>query len=453
MPTPNAVITRIDAMKFLLGGLLAIVTFVWGWELFSASDPVTASLPWVIRQQGLYLSGLASIALMSLAMLLATRPVWLERPMGGLDRIYRAHKWAGILAIGFAAAHWLIEMSDDVLKALIGREGRLPKEKYSGLFEVLRKLAEDMGEWAIYAVLAMLVLTLWKRFPYRLWRYLHRVMPVLYLMLAFHAAMLAPRDYWTQPVGMLLALLLVGGSLSSLLSLLGLVGRNRQVSGSVLRVNSLPGDITEVTCQLDRGWRGHRPGQFAFLTFDRHEGAHPFTIASADCGDRMVTFQIKALGDYTRGLAQRLQIGQPLRLEGPYGRFDLTRHNPQAQQIWIAGGIGVTPFLAWLESLQGHPEQAPVADLHYCTRDLDNDVFVARLEALCATLPGVHLHVHGSAQGEVLQVAALRPGVNSPRRAEVWFCGPQGLAESLKTGLQSTWGRRCHFHQEAFEMR
>ena len=36
----------------------------------------------------------------------------------GMDRIYRLHKWAGILAVGIAATHWLIEMSDDILKAM-----------------------------------------------------------------------------------------------------------------------------------------------------------------------------------------------------------------------------------------------------------------------------------------------------------------------------------------------
>ena len=60
---------------------------------------------------------------------------------------------------------------------------------------------EELGEFAIYLVLAMVVLSLWKRFPYKFWRHLHRAMPVFYLLLAFHAAVLAPPDYWTQPVG------------------------------------------------------------------------------------------------------------------------------------------------------------------------------------------------------------------------------------------------------------
>lgn len=439
-------------MKTLLATLVALVTLAWGWDIFVAGGATGGSLPWAVRQEGLYLSGLLSIAMMSLAMFLAARPAWLEGPLGGLDRMYRTHKWAGILAVAFAAAHWLIEMSSDILKAMIGREGRLPKEKYTGLLEVLRELAEDMGEWAIYAVLAMLVLTLWKRFPYRSWRFLHQAMPGLYLMLVFHAALLAPADYWAQPVGALLAVLLCAGVYGSVHALAGHIGRARQVSGTIVAVERSAADIAAVRCQLDNGWQGHRPGQFAFITFDPKEGPHPFTIASADRGDRTVVFQIKALGDYTRGLADRLQAGQAVKIEGPYGRFDIARRDPQAQQIWIAAGIGVTPFLAWLESLQANPEDAPTADLHYCTRDRITDPFVVRLESLCAPLAGIRLNVHGALQGEVLSPSKVAAKDNISC-AEVWFCGPQGLAESLRKGLHATLGDKFRFHQEAFEMR
>lgn len=440
-------------MKTILAGLLAIVTLAWGADLLGSAGPTAGSLPWLIRQEGLYLTGLASIALMSLAMILSTRPAWLDRPLGGMDRAYQLHKWAGILAAGIAAAHWLVEMADDVLKAVVGREGRVPKEKYDGFLEVLRKLAEDMGEWAIYGLLAMLALSLWKRFPYRPWRHLHRLMPVLYLALAFHAAMLAPLDYWRQPVGLLLALLLAGGVAGSIVSLAGRIGRGQSVAGTVVAVDASAPDVTEVRCRLDEGWRGHRAGQFAFITFDEDEGAHPFTIASADRGDRTIGFQIKALGDYTRDLARRLRPGQAVTVEGPYGRFDLGRRDLCARQIWIAGGIGVTPFLAWLESLQERPETAPTAELHYCTRDRETDGFVARLESLCAALPNVRLHIHGARQGEVLTPGALSEGEAKAKSAEVWFCGPRGLADSLRQGLGDAWPGRLRFHQEAFEMR
>lgn len=449
---------RMYDMKLLIGALLASVAFIWGLPLLTISDN-SASLPWMIRQQALLLSGLLSFAMLSLVMFLATRPVWLETPLGGMDRIYRSHKWAGILGVSFAVVHWLVEeVVGDILKVTIGRAGRVPKEQFTGVFEVLRDLAKDMGEWAFYLVLLMLVITLWQRFPYRPWRMLHRIMPVLYLMLLLHAVMLAPSVYWQQPVGLWLVLLGCIGAYGAGVALLGRIGRTRQISGQVTAIEQSAADILAVCCQLDSRWPGHRPGQFAFVTFDDREGAHPYTIASADRGDGCVEFQIKALGDDTRNLGQRLAVGQRVRVEGPYGRFELGRQNAQARQVWIAGGIGLTPFLAWLDALE--LGAAPLtADLHYCTRDRENDPWVERLKARCVALPGIRLHIYGDRQGEVLSAAAcVATPVDAAQaagghRTEIWFCGPQGLAAKLKQGFREIGAGPYQFHQEAFVMR
>lgn len=439
-------------MKTILVSLLAIVTFTWGWEVLSPDHLSAGSLPWALRQNALYLTGLWSISLMSLAMVLSTRPVWLERPLGGMDRIFRLHKWSGILAGGFAVLHWLIEMSDDLLKATFGRGGRIRKDDFSAFAEPVQDLGEDLGEWVFYVLLALLAFTLWKRFSYRLWRPLHRTMPVLYLLLAFHSVVLAPAGYWDKPIGLLLAILLTGGAVASMMSLAGRVGRARRVAGSVVSVKNLSSDIVEVCCRLDEKWRGHRPGQFAFVTFDDSEGAHPFTIASAERGDRTLTFAIKALGDYTRKLSRDLVAGSPVRVEGPYGRFELSRANPRMRQIWIAGGIGITPFLAWLESLQGERATTVAADLHYYVRERTNDPFVQRLQTLCATLPEVQLHLHDQ-HGAPVTAENLTAMPGGPKQAEVWFCGPRGLGEALRDRLRQAWPGRLRFHQEAFELR
>ncbi len=439
-------------MKTVLAIVTALVSLAWGGS-FLLADPTGASLPWTVRHEVIYLSGLLSIAMMSLAMFLAARPAWLEKPLGGLDRMYRIHKWAGILAGIFAALHWLFELSGDLLKGLIGRAGRVPKEPLEGLAEMMRHFGKDMGEWAIYLVLPLIVLALWKRIPYRVWRTLHKVMPVLYLMLVAHSILLAPASWWTGPAGLLLAPLLVAGTYGGIRALTGGIGRARKTKARISAIEHPTADIVTVRCQPGSGWRGHQAGQFAFVAFDPREGAHPFTIASADGSGRTVDFQIKALGDHTRALINRLQPGQEITLEGPYGCFELSRRNPGARQIWIAGGIGVTPFLSWLESLQQNPAQAPAADLHYCTRDSSGDPFAARLASLCASLPGIRLHVHGDRQGNLLDIASLADGRSDARAAEIWFCGPQGFAEKLKQDLRARWRGRFRFHQEAFEMR
>ncbi|SCZ52811.1 ferredoxin reductase family protein [Thiohalomonas denitrificans] len=440
-------------MRITLASFLAIIALAWGWEILSPGHQAVGSLAWTVYHEGLILTGLWSICLMSLAMILATRPAWLERPLGGMDQIYRLHKWSGILAVGFAAAHWLLEMADDVAETLAGGAGHVDGDELSAFAEPLRDLGEDLGEWVIYVLFALLLITLWKQFSYRLWRPLHRAMPVLYLLVVFHAVVLAPAGYWNQPIGLLLTVLFAGGSVASVLSLTGRIGRKRKVGGSIVSVRNPTPDVVEVQCRLDKQWRGHRSGQFAFVTFDIGEGAHPFTIASADNGDRTVTFDIKALGDYTRQLSRHLSPGSPVQVEGPYGRFDYHRANRRARQIWIAAGIGITPFLAWLESLQGDRATAVAADLHYCVRDRTADPFVERLEALCAGLPEVRLHVHDKQSGR-LTAEALATESADAKRAEVWFCGPRGLGEALRGGLHQAWpGNRVRFHQEAFEMR
>ncbi|NMG53818.1 ferredoxin reductase family protein [Aromatoleum aromaticum] len=435
-----------------LTALIAIVAGAWGWDL-AVNGAGSGSVPWVVYEQGLYLSGLLAIAMMSLAMVMATRPPGVERLLGGMDRAYRLHKWAGILAAGFASLHWLLEMSDDVIEERYGEAGRGSDENVSGVLDTLRDAGEELGEFAIYLVLAMIVLALWKRFPYKFWRHIHRAMPVLYLMLAFHAAVLAPTAYWSEPTGLLLAGALSAGTLAAVWSLTGRIGRGRQAHGVVTAVASPAPDVTEVVCRLDGNWRGHHAGQFAFVTFNRIEGAHPFTIASADQGDRSVRFQIKALGDYTRELSRRIAVGQAVTVEGPYGRFELARQDRKARQIWVAGGIGITPFLAWLDALRASPAAAPVADLHYCTRAGAADPFVGRLETLCRDLPSVTLHVHDTARHGALTAERLATLHDCRQRAEVWFCGPRAFAEQLRSGLARAWLGRLRFHQEAFDMR
>ncbi len=438
-----------------LGLFLLALTGAWAVDAIVLQPAASAAWPWVLRQQALYLTGVWSIGLMSLIMLLALRPAWLEGPLGGMDKIYRLHKWAGILAIGAGAAHWLIKLASTPLKALVGTEGRPARDAVLTMLADSRGLAKDLGEWTLYALLAMLAITLWRRFPYHAWRIVHRAMPLAYLVLVFHTLALAPVYYWTGPTGALLLPLMAGGAGAALLALAGRIGRGRRIAGRVTRLVQRPGDILEVTCELGPRWPGHAAGQFAFVTFDRREGAHPFTIASAPHpGRHDVTFQIKALGDYTRRLAATLRAGAPVTVEGPYGRFERPADPAAGPQVWVAGGIGITPFLAWLEAARDAPGGHPPVWLHYCVRDAGADPFVEELRQRCERLDNVTLHVHSAAQGQRLDATALAQGeVAAGRVADVWYCGPAGLAAALRKGLRRLGRGRVHWHQEAFDMR
>ncbi len=115
------------------------------------------------------------------------------------------------------------------------------------------------------------------------------------------------------------------------------VGKRRQVAGSIESQHYFPEmKVLETSIRLEDGWKGHRSGQFAFVTFDPKEGQHPFTIASAwDENEPRIMFITKALGDYTDYLPEQLKIGQQVTVEGPYGGF--TFDDNAERQIWIGG--------------------------------------------------------------------------------------------------------------------
>src|SRR5690606_24053864 len=139
--------------------------------------------------------------------------------------------------------------------------------------------------------------------------------------------------------------------------------------------------------------------------------------------------------------------------EGPYGRMNPRHARDDAAQVWVAGGIGITPFLAWLESMHHAPAAAPVT-MHYCVRNAATDPFVERVIALCAQLPNVKLRLHDASLGNRLAaqpvLAATQP-VNG--KMDLWFCGPSGFAKSLEQGMKELLGRGFRIHREVFEMR
>ena len=448
---------------------LALITLAW-WAVAPAQlgiDPLVnaqgeATGWWQLRRHAIHLTGLWSMGLMGLIMVLALRLPLIERPLGGMDQVYRLHKWAGMGAGITAVLHWGVKEGGGLIKATWGREGKPARDAVLPWFTDARDLAKDLGEWAFYALLVLIALTLLQRLlAYRPWRLTHRAMPLLYLGFVFHALALTPLAYWALPLGLLQAGLLTLGSAAALWSLAGGIGLRRRHGAHIHSVQLLgqgPDAPLEVVCALPESWPGHCPGQFAFVCFDRAEGAHPFTIASAPGalgqsprGEALLRLVIKPLGDYTRTLARRLQAGQGVDIEGPYGRFD-GRGSRARQQVWVAGGVGVTPFIALLEARQPGLATADArlqpVQMHYCTRDAARDALLGRLQTLCAQAePAVTLTVHDGARGQRLTPRTLE-ALGGP--LDIWFCGPQGLGDALGAHASTAPWR---LFRESFAMR
>ena len=348
-----------------------------------------------LRRGVVQLSGTLAIGAMTACMLLATRARWLEALLGGLDKMYRLHKWMGIAALVTGIMHWWfakgtkwmvgwgwIERPNRGAKPG-GGSGAPSAEGLEAWLRGQRHLVETVGEWVFYAAVILIVLALIRRFPYKTFVKTHKLLAVGYLLLAWHGFVLFAYRNWAQPIGWVMAAMLIAGSISALWILFGRTGASRRVRAQVASVDysELRRTTHFVLAMPEGGWPGHQAGQFAFVRVGEEE-AHPYTIASAWEGEkRELHFAVRALGDHTSGLHQRLHPGLNVDVEGPYGRF--TFADDALRQIWIAGGIGITPFLARLQHLAARRRRAPARACGRARRPPDHRAPGRR----CARLP------------------------------------------------------------------
>lgn len=400
-------------------------------------------------------TGVIAIGMMSVSMVLAARPVMIESALGGLDKMYRLHKWLGITGAAFAILHllwaksagWLVGWGWLVHKG--GRHFGGHGNGLAGFFQEQRGLAKSIGEWALYALIVLLVLALLRRFSYRHFFRTHRLLALVYLFMVFHSVVLMKFTDWGKPLGIVMLVLMAGGTFAAFVSLFRRVGAGRRVKGEIEGITRhMDNRVLKLAVKLTEPWPGHLAGQFAFLTFERTEGPHPFTISSTWKHDGRLGFLIKGIGDYTDTLAGRLKAGDRVTVEGPYGRFDFTGSEPR--QIWIAGGIGITPFIARMETLADHPEGIPV-DLFYSTSSPDED-FIAEVR-LHAESARVHLHVMVPARDGRLNAGRIRSLIPEWKAAAFWFCGLAAFGRTLVRDLTAEGMAAGNFHQELFEMR
>lgn len=420
-------------------------------------------------------TGVITFTAMTAAMVLATRPKWLEQHINGLDKGYRLHKWLGITALVMGTLHWLWS---GILPDLLGwgddddgegdDEGgsELPDD-LSGLdyfFESNNSLAHYIGEYGFYILAALLVGALLKKLiSYRIFSKVHILMAVLYLALAFHALILMDRAYWLQPIGIVMGAFMLIGSVSALYILFKRAGKSRTYQGEIIGLTHLPDmRMTQVEVQLPN-WQGHRAGQFAFVNFAKdNEKHHPFTISSAwDKTKNSITFSIKSLGDYTSTLANKLALNDKVTIEGPYGGFTFDDNddskndtkNSSKRQIWIGGGVGITPFLARLQdlALNNKSEDKREIDFFYSAYKIDPD-FRTTLNSL-AEKAGVTLHIFPEPNTGRISGSVIRETVPEFQSASVWFCGGSEMGKQIKNDLLVNGLSKDKFEQELFEMR
>jgi predicted ferric reductase len=319
---------------------------------------------------------LIGFMILALQPVLAGRLKWIENPLG-LDAVMLYHKYADVFALFLLLLHPLLLAA--------GGAG-------------IQLITSPDASWMIWAGKSALVIfmtgvltslfRLRMRFPFEKWRFVHDILAPALLVLAFVHSWFAGSDIRIPPLRRLWTGIL---GLSFAMYFYHRLIRPRLLNRRRYRV-------AEVVQETKRVWtvklvppEGTRrfdflPGQFQFITFHRAQSAlveeHHWTISSSAFEKDTVCSTIKESGDFTSTIGLT-RPGDTAAVHGPFGRFSFLRHPDENDFVFIAGGIGITPFMSMLRTLRDTRSAFPVL-LLYANTGEDEIVFrreLAEIEA------------------------------------------------------------------------
>ncbi|MCL2802568.1 MAG: ferric reductase-like transmembrane domain-containing protein [Micrococcales bacterium] len=365
---------------------------------------------------------------------IATRARPLDALFDGLDKAYLTHKWLGIGSVALVVAHLItMHAADD-----------RPADGYG------RQHPEGLGalglpSLALFVVLVLVTL-LAGRTSYENWKATHLILVLSYALgLAHYSNTSAYGNFSLSPFSLWLNLVNLCGVLAATYVLVFNRKFAFRYKYEVAAVRSVAVGTVELTGTPKGRAMSHRPGQFAFMKLSGRRirfPSHPFTISSSPKAQQ-IQFTIKSLGDHTAHLGDAIEVGDEFALSGPHGRFDYTKAS--RRQLWIAGGIGITPFRSFLASAV--PAEFSV-DLFYAYHGHAQAAYLDELTAMATG--NLRLHLVDDTVDGFLTAAQIEQQIDGGTPVDVFFCGPEPLRRAIKSGLRRSQIEVLSFHAEAF---
>ena len=417
--------------------LLAIIPiFIWAFMQPLSSrfmDYATAT-----RSLG-QLTALVGTSLFALTFLLATRSKIIEEYTLGLDKMYIIHSLAGSLAFIMLLFHPILLVlrfiPQNITQAAIWF---LPGNNWAYNFGIL----------SLAAMIILISLTFFIKVKYPFWKLSHKFLGVVFIMACFHFFFVATDITRSTALRNYMIFISLIGILSYVYSsyLRPIFSKNfKYIVDEVVK----DGPHTIVYLRAEKDKIKFKAGQFAYVKFYNFffsSEQHPFSIASSPDEDR-IRFVIKNLGDYTSQMSS-LKVGTKAEIEGPYGFF--TEEDSGEEQLWISGGIGLTPFLSMAESIKDNSHKI---DFFYCTRNEGQAIFLDKFKEISSRYKSFKVHVLYSEKGQRINLEEIKNRVSKIENKDFLLCGPPIMTDCLIEELIKSGIAKNKIHNENFNLK
>lgn len=417
------------AFFILLTGTCAFATF-WLWlSIGQGGKPAS-----IFTESGSTL-GVIGYSLFSLSLLLSSRLKRLESWIGGLDQIYRIHHRLGIWGFYILLIHPLFHAFN-----------WFPTGKFFWFyFPFHGRLSVNLGSIAFWLMIIVIVSTILKLMPYDKWKILHKFMTLVFILASLHFILSRQRLGHSSGFALLL-IPMAAGLIGILYKQFYLAFLFKSALYTVADVSNMTENTVLITFKPEGKGLDFIPGQYAFFAFEGNlpREQHPFTACHFH--ERSLSILVKARGDFTRKLYDRATAGMRAKLEGPYGRFDYRMGGND--QIWVAGGVGVAPFLAWCESLSNW---AGKAVLYFCFHSEDDACIAEDFHNLKVKNPRFDYYLFCTERKERLTIQQIIDSEGNLEKKAVFLCGPRRLTRPFVEGFSQAGVKRQNIYFEDFE--
>jgi predicted ferric reductase len=402
--------------------LLTLLTIVL-WYLSIPSLPIPSRAPLRLLSQIL---GNLTVLYMAVSLLLSMRLKIIDKVFGGLTISYKIHAIIGSLACIVMLAHPLLL----VFNALPNINAAF------GYVFFGSRLAANFGIAAVYLTIFAFTFMTFLKLPYQHWLTTHRLLGISFLLGAIHAY-LAPSNVLRSPfLSTWLAIWIFLGLLAAVYSI---IFYRKFGTHYPYKINALEeaGDILNITLSSIKNSIDFVPGQFIYVRFHNALlGAelHPFSPSSTPT-EETLRLSIKKIGDYTTKMNGSLQVGEKAEVYGPFGRFGEEYVHGNSDMIWIAGGIGVTPFLSMLRAEYLAPTNKKILFIYSLNKPAEA-VFDAEILELDKKLPNITYLKWIADESGFLTIDTVNKKwaeIQGSQQPKMLLCGPPGMMHALSS--------------------
>lgn len=385
-------------------------------------------------------SGLVGTVLFSLNLLLATRIKYLEKLFFGLNRAYISHHFLGGLAFILLLAHPIVLMIKYLPFGVVGAaQFLLPSSN---------DLAKTLGIFSLLLMMVLLVITFYLKVKYNIWKATHKFLGLAFFLAGLHVYFINSDVSRSFALRYYMLFIMAVGIFAIFYKTIFNAGK--KWSYQVKNITELiANSVYEVELEPLALSMPYHAGQFIFVSFLSNkisQESHPFSL-TASSKSKTLKFIVKNLGDYTSQI-KNISIGTEAKISGPFGKFNY--RNFSENQIWVAGGIGVTPFIGMARELS-EKKNCKVCFI-YSVSSQEEAICQEELSAMAKQEVLGQFHLFCSNKQGRISAKIINEICQGFSNKDILLCGPPPMIKALKTQLKEMGVPANKIHSEEFNL-